>query len=87
MEHMSQLLKSRMKQLNKVRVETNENTASYRQMANAMIEKLDNRRESQALDVQEHEQFISEQISAINAQTEELARRDQLINKLRYAVA
>ena len=84
---MSQLLKSRMKQLNKVRVETTENTASYRHMANAMIEKLDNRRESQALDVQEHEQFISEQISAINTQTEELARRDQLINKLRYAVA
>ena len=41
-------LKKRMKQLVKVRTETTENTASYRAMANAMVDKLDKRRESQA---------------------------------------
>ena len=48
MDQMALNLKNRMKQLAKVRSETAENTASYRAMANAMLEKLDKRRESQA---------------------------------------
>jgi hypothetical protein len=48
MDQMALSLKARMKQLVKVRSETAENTASYRAMANAMVEKLDKRRESQA---------------------------------------
>ena len=48
MEQMSLTLKARMKQLAKLRQETSENSDSYRNMANAMIEKLDRRRESQA---------------------------------------
>ena len=50
MEQMANNIKNKMKQLNRVRQETTENTKSYRDMADSMIEKLDRRRESHALD-------------------------------------
>ncbi len=84
---MSQVLKAKMKQLTRLRVETEENTASYRAMANHMIDKMESRRLAQEADTHEHETQVAEQVAAINAQTEEIERREELIHKLRYAVA